>query len=434
MKSRNMLNPVSVWRILKGSGVKKVKFVIVDIYGYPRVDIVSIDEAKDAFVDGVPFDASSIPAYSTVNKSDFVAMPDLNAIYVESWNGGKSALVFTNVYNGSKPCGVDPRNLAVATAEKIKSRGYDALVGVELEFFLVQGWPPKPIDYNRYFDVDLGPGAVILEEIMDQMVAAGLGHTKMHHEVAPAQFEINIPAGDLLRVADNVVVLKVMAKSIAKKHGVAATFMPKPFWGVNGSGAHVHLSFWRDGRNIFASREVPTEELKHAVAGILTYALQNSVYVAPTVNSYKRLVPHHEAPTRLVWGFGNRSVIVRIPYYGKRINRLEYRHPDPSMNPYLALSAITLAALEGLERRLDPPPPVHDVAYELEDAPETPPHLGVAVKLAQEGGVEIDPAFKSTYIRLKEAEWESYLQHAGSWESTWNVITQWEYQRYLETA
>lgn len=429
-----MLNPISVWRILKGSGVKRVKFVIVDIYGYPRVDVVSIDEAKDAFIDGVPFDASSIPAYSTVNKSDFVAIPDLNAIYVESWNGGKSALVFTNVYDGSKPCRLDPRNLAVATWEKVKSRGYDVMVGVELEFFLVQGWPPRPIDNNRYFDVDLGPGTAIVEEIMDQMVAAGLGHTKMHHEVAPAQFEINVPAGDLLRVADSVVVLKVMAKSIAKKHGVAATFMPKPFWGVNGSGAHVHLSFWKDGRNLFASRGTPTDELKHAVAGILAYASQNSVYVAPTVNSYKRLVPHHEAPTRIVWGVGNRSVMVRIPSYGGKINRLEYRHPDPSMNPYLALSSVVLAALEGLERRLDPPPPVQDVAYELDGVPETPPHLGAAIKLAQEGGVEIDQAFKSTYIKVKEAEWESYLQHAGSWEKTWNTITEWEYKRYLETA
>ncbi|MFN7105237.1 MAG: glutamine synthetase family protein [Pyrobaculum sp.] len=427
-----MPEAASVWRILKGGGVKYVKFVIVDIFGYPRVDIMNIDEAKYAFVDGVSFDASSIPAYSTVNRSDMVAHIDLNAIYIESWNGGKTALVFTSVYDGGKPSVLDPRNFAKATIDKIRARGLDVLVGVELEFFLTQGSPPRPVDHYRYFDHQLGPGAAAIEEIMEQMVASGVGHTKIHHEVAPGQFEVNIPADDLLRTADNILVFKIMARDIARRHGFTITFMPKPFWGVNGSGAHVHLSFWRDGRNLFASRGEPSGELRHAVGGLLQYALQNSVWVAPTVNSYKRLVPHHEAPTRVVWGVGNRSAMIRIPHYGGKINRLEYRHPDPSMNPYTALTTIILTALEGLEKKTEPPPPTTEIAYELKEVAETPPNLGEAIRLAKYGGVEIE--LKETYLRLKEAEWENYLTEAGSWEKTWNKITEWEYVRYLETA
>ncbi len=429
-----MLEAEGVWRILKGSGVKYVKFVIVDIYGYPRVDIMNIDEARYAFIDGVPFDGSSIPAYSVVNKSDLVAYVDLNAVYIESWNGGKTALVFTNVYDGGKPSPLDPRNFAREAMERVKSRKLDALVGVEVEFFLTQGNPPRPVDSHRYFDHQLGPASVVVEEIMEQMVAAGVGHTKMHHEVAPGQFEVNIPAGSILKTADNVLVFKIMAREIAKKHGFTLTFMPKPFWGVNGSGAHVHLSFWRDGRNLFASRGEVVEELKHAVAGVLQHALPNSVWVAPTVNSYKRLVPHYEAPTRLTWGIGNRSTMIRIPSYGGKINRLEYRHPDPSMNPYFALSLVTLAGLVGLERKLTPPPPVAEVAYELDNVTQTPANLGKAIEVARQGSLEIGSELREVYLSLKEKEWNNYLREAGSWENTWNKITDWEYAHYLETV
>ncbi|ABO09026.1 L-glutamine synthetase [Pyrobaculum calidifontis JCM 11548] len=426
----SMPEPKTAWRLLKSAGVKYVRFVIVDIFGRPRVDILPIDEAKDAFIDGVLFDGSSIPAYGGVNRSDFVAMPDLDSVYIETWNGGKTALIFTSVMDGSRPSLRDPRNVLKSALETVKARGYKPLLGVELEFFLVKGDPPMYADGGVYFDGHLLHTWPVLEEIMEHFHLSGIGSTKTHHEVAPGQYEVNIPAGDPLEVADKVLAFKILAKSVAQRHGYTATFMPKPFWGINGSGAHVHLSLWRDGENLFASVKEPREELKYAVAGILQNAIANSVFVAPTVNSYKRLVPHHEAPTRIVWGLGNRSAMVRVPYYGGRINRLEYRHPDPSMNPYVAFASIVFSAYMGVEKRLEPPPPVDTVAYELEGVRETPRHLGDAVKYAQESAL-LPEEFVKPYLALKEEEWLSYLKSEGDWEKTWNKITRWEYNAYL---
>ncbi len=429
-----MPDGLAVWRVLRGAGVKLVKFVVVDIFGRPRAEVLPIEAAREAFLDGVAYDGSSIPAYTTVNKSDLVALPDLNAVYVESWNGGKTAIVFTNTVDGGKPHPMDPRNVLRQAADYAKSRGYAPVVGAEVEFFLVRGVPPAPADSGVYFDGYLhGDSYSAVEEILGHLEASGIGLSKTHHEVAPGQYEVNIPAGDPVQVADQILVFKIMAKAVAKRRGLTATFMPKPFWGVNGSGMHVHVSFWKDGVNLFASRGEPTQELKWAVAGVLENALRNSAFVAPTVNSYKRLVPHHEAPTRVVWGLGNRSVMVRIPYYGGRINRLEYRHPDPSANPYLAFAVIILSALEGIEKKREPPPPVAEVAYELEEARETPPNLGEALKMARDG-TPLPGQFLEAYLRLKEREWEEYITAEGSWETTWNKITKWEYEKYLEEA
>ncbi|MEZ0319265.1 MAG: glutamine synthetase family protein [Pyrobaculum sp.] len=436
-----MPDGVATWRVLKGAGVKYVKFVIIDVYGRPRVEVVPIDAAKDVFIDGVVFDGSSIPAYTTVDSSDLVAAVDPDAVYVETWNGGKSALVFTNVQDGGRPHPLDPRNVLLQVIDYVKSRGYSPMLGVEVEFFLVRGNPLEPADRGHYFSGDVKKETwQVVEEIMEHFHLCGLGSTKSHHEVSPGQYEVNIPAGNPLQVADQVVVFKIMARAIAERHGQTATFMPKPFWGMNGSGMHVHLSFWKDGVNLFASVKELTAELKYAVAGVLKNALQNSVFVAPTVNSYKRLVPHHEAPTRIVWGIGNRSVMVRIPYYGGRTNRFEYRHPDPSSNPYLAFAVVMLSALEGLERREEPPQDVKEVAYELQGVEETPRHLGEAVKLASELASEsfvikkLPQQLVKAYLSLKEQEWKDYLSNEGDWEKTWNKITKWEYDRYLETV
>jgi len=426
---------IDVWRVLKGAGVKYVNFVIVDILGRARVDVMSIDAAKDAFVDGVPYDGSSIPAYTTVNRSDLVAEVDPSSVYVETWNGGRTAFVFTNTLEGGGYSMLDPRNVLRKTLADLRARGYDVKTGVEVEYFIVRGNPPELVDTVGYFDVPPPSTRKVVEEIMDNFVACGIGETKAHHEVAPSQFEVNIPYGDPVKVADSILVFKIMARSIAAKYGYGVTFMPKPFWGINGSGAHTHISVWKDGRNLFASYKEPTEELKYAVAGLLENAISISAVVAPTVNSYKRLVPHHEAPTRVVWGLGNRSAMVRVPYYGGKINRIEYRHPDPSMNPYLAFAVIATSVVDGISARKAPPQPVADVAYELEGVKETPKHLGEALKYFTESNIasKLPSQLVKAYVKIKEAEWESYSAKY-SWEKTWNTITDWEYQQYLYTV
>lgn len=431
-------DPLDTWRILKGAGVKYVKIIVVDITGAPRSEVVNIDMAKDIFTDGMPFDASSIPAYSTVNKSDFVAYVDPRAIYVESWNDGKIADVFTLVTDTSgKPSPLDPRQILDLTLQRISERGYSLMMGTEVEFFVVKVSDGKPqlADQGVYFDgFNTNMQFSFMQDLVSTINSSGLGVTKIHHEVAPSQYEVNIGAADPLRVADSIVFFKILARDLASRHGLATTYMPKPFWGINGSGAHTHVSVWKDGVNLFLSRtgEI-TQECGYVISSILRNARALSALVAPTVNSYKRLVPHYEAPTRLVWGYANRSVMVRVPHYLKKVNRFEYRHPDPSMNPYIGYAGIALATLRGLEEKIDPPPPTEEIAYELPNVPETPVNLGDALREFSKSPIaqDLPSEFVKAYISFKESEWRDYLSNVGPWEKTWSVITEWEYSRYL---
>ncbi|MGC9179751.1 MAG: glutamine synthetase family protein [Vulcanisaeta sp.] len=442
MPTNNLeIEPSDLWRILKASGIKYVKFIVVDINGAPRSEIVPIDMAKDLFIDGMPFDASSIPSYSTVNKSDFIAYVDPRAVYVEYWQDGKVADVFTMVSDiANKPSLLDPRRILNDTLEQAKSKGYNFLMGVEVEFFVVKEDGGKPVfaDSGIYFDGwNTTAQSRFMKELITAIAKAGINYTKIHHEVAPSQYEINIGAIDPLRLADQMIYFKIMAKDMAKKYGLIATFMPKPFWGVNGSGAHTHISVWRNGENLFLSNTGKiTEECGYAISSILDNARALSSFVAPLVNSYKRLVSHYEAPTRIVWGYANRSAMVRIPQYKMRINRIEYRHPDPSMNPYLAFAAMIKTILRGFEERREPPSPTEDVAYELVNTLETPTTLEDALKELSKSFLfsEFPSDLMNAYLRAKQNEWEDYLTRVGPWERTWNVITDWEYSKYLVTA
>jgi len=435
------IEPREIWRVLKAAGVKYVKFTVIDIHGKPRAELMPIDPALDVFRDGMPFDGSSIPSYSTVNKSDFIALPDPHAVFIERWNDGKIADTLMNVVDDSgKPIMRDPRNVLLGVMINAEKMGFHAMMGVEVEFFIVglNGNTPFLADNGAYFE---GRNTNILSDIAMELTASisgvGIGETKIHHEVAPSQYEINIPADSPIKVADNIIIYKIMARDIAKRHGLTATFMPKPFWGINGSGAHTHISLWDlDGRNLFESRNSEaTPEAQSAIAGLLLAAKEISALVAPTVNSYKRLVPHHEAPTRIAWGYGNRSAMIRIPYYGKKVNRFEYRHPDPSMNPYLAFSAELISILRGLTDKLVPPAPVDEVAYEI-NAEETPQTLGDAVKLLGGSSLLRDENLREAlmeYIKVKEKEWNEYAA-LYRWENTWDKITEWEYAHYLDSA
>lgn len=434
------VDPLDVWRVLKSAGVKYVKPIIIDIHGRPRAELMPIDAAKDILTDGMPFDGSSIQSYATVNKSDFVALPDFRSMFIESWNSSKIVDVFLSVLDDSgKPNMLDPRNVLMQTLDELAARNLYAKVGVEIEFFIVKlnGGKPELADDGLYFE---GRNAAMLvnpiTKILENLEALGIGWSKTHHEVAPSQYEINIPANDPLKVADMIVVYKLMAKDVANEFGLVSTFMPKPFWGINGSGAHTHFSLWRDGVNLFESKtDEVTEECRYSIGGILKFAKAISVVVAPTVNSYKRLVPHHEAPTRIVWGYANRSAMVRVPYYGKRVNRIEYRHPDPSMNPYLAFTVMVKAAVYGMDNKVEPPAPVSDVAYELKGVPETPATLGEAVEefTRSEAFKFLPGEMAKAYAEVKSQEWSEYSS-VYNWKETWNVITPWEIERYLKAA
>lgn len=435
------IEPRDIWRVIKAAGIKFVRFMLIDINGMPRGELIPVDSSLDIFRDGMPFDGSSIPSYAAVNKSDFVAVPDPHAIYVEHWNDGKIVDVLMNVVDDSgKPIMRDPRNALLSTMEELQKNELKALMGVEVEFFIVNdnGGSPSLVDKGVYFEGrSTSMASDVAMELTTAMSEAGIGETKIHHEVAPSQYEVNIPADSPIKVADNIVIYKLLARDIAKRHGYVATFMPKPFWGINGSGAHTHISIWDlDGINLFQSNSSEvTPEAQSAIAGLLSAAKEISAVVAPTVNSYKRLVPHHEAPTRIAWGYGNRSAMIRIPYYGKKVNRFEYRHPDPSMNPYLAFSVELAAILTGLSKKASPPPPVEEVAYEIETE-ETPRTLGEALdqlKRSPIASIEHLKDILGAYLEVKTREWSEYAS-MYRWEDTWSKITDWEYSHYLTTA
>lgn len=423
-----------MWRILKGAGIRAVKIVVVDLSGRPRGVTLDVDYAKEALTDGITLDGSSIPAYAEVSASDVTAKPDLSSVYIEPY--GKSALVFSYVAEPREAASRDPRLLLRSVYGQLLDRGYTVRVGIELEFFLVRRREGKilPADSGGYFDVSTaGTSIRIVEELERAAYRSGLGHSKIHHEVAPGQYEYNVSLGPPLRVADSMLFVKELAARTACRHGLRATFMPKPFWGLNGSGAHIHVSVYdRDGRNLVGGKTLSGVGLS-LVAALLKHARVLSVFAASTVNSYKRLVPGHEAPTRIAWGYGNRSTLVRVPVYGGRVSTVEYRQPDPLMNPHLCLAAILAAAARGIEEELEPPPPATGKAYDLKEAAETPRNLGEAVELASAAhtGLGLPKEILELYLGLKKAEWEEYLDREGAWERTWNTITEWEYGRYL---
>jgi glutamine synthetase len=280
--------------------------------------------------------------------------------------------------------------------------------------------------------------------------AAGFQLDKVHHEVAQGQQEINFRYSDALKTADNVLLYKLAVKTIAQKHGKLATFMPKPFWGVNGSGCHVHQSLLdlETGKNAFTGPEgngTLSEMALKYVGGILSHARGMSLVVAPLVNSYKRLVPHYEAPVYIAWGFMNRSALVRVPRYPEgfdKTTRIEYRHPDPSCNPYLAAVVMINSGMDGVKNKIDPPEPHSDNVYEFSETDldklnieMLPEHLGEAIDYFVKDPVITDALgsyLTKNLVQIKTKEFADYSEHTGkSWAESRPEITLWEIDRYL---
>ncbi|MEM1910002.1 MAG: glutamine synthetase family protein [Thermofilaceae archaeon] len=426
------LEPLDVWRILKGAGVKRVLYIVVDLLGRPRGVSFPIDEAKRAFIEGVSFDGSSVLSYAKVHDSDVLAEPDPSAVYVEPRS--RSAWVFCRIIDPPRAAACDPRSLLERVVEKLNSEGYTATVGIEVEFFLVRTSSEgvEPADTGGYFDVSQHLLEVV-ERIEAAARRAGLCCSKVHHEVSPGQYECNLPPLDPLRSADSFLFFKHIASTVAGAYGLKATFMPKPFWGLNGSGAHIHLSLRALSQCATSGNGELREVDLRCIAGILKYAKPLAAVAAPTVNSYKRLIPHHEAPTRLVWGYSNRSSLVRVPRYNNAIPHLEVREPDPLMNPYLTLALLLTSALKGLNEGFEPPQPLATSAYELTEAEELPPNLSAALQEFEKTFHELEVPIElaSAYIELKKKEWREYIEAVGPWEETWNKITRWEYEKYL---
>jgi glutamine synthetase len=445
MAKRELIERVEV------DDVKFISLQFTDVTGAVKSVDIPAERLDAALEDGVWFDGSSVEGFARIQESDMRLVLDEGTYAVLPWSPVelRRARVFCDIYRpGGEPFAGDPRGILKRMLAKLTERGWTYNVGPEPEFFLfrrngVESIHPVPHDVGGYFDFSAQDDAVrVRTELMDALSGMGLDVEMGHHEVALGQHEIDFRFADALRTADNVLTLKYTVKAIAAQHGLVASFMPKPIFGINGSGMHCHQSlFDADGNNLFfeASDEYRLSGVARSfIAGQLIHARALSALVAPTINSYKRLVPGYEAPVYVGWAQINRSALIRIPRYTKgrdKSTRAELRFPDPSANPYLAFAAMLAAALDGIDRGLTPPEPLNNVnVYHL--TPEEREARGISSlpgSLAEAlHEFDQDDVLKSAlgeqiaeaFLRAKWSEIEDYRMH----------VTDWEVERYLETA
>jgi glutamine synthetase len=431
--------------------VKFLSLQFTDVTGAVKSLDVPISRAEGAVQEGVWFDGSSVEGFARIQESDMRLMPDLDTYAVLPWSpvDSRRARIFCDIFlpDGSAFSG-DPRGILKRALESIQARGWTFNVGPEPEFFLFKrngpaGIHPVPHDVGGYFDFSATDEAVrVRTQLMAALGSMGLVVEMGHHEVALGQHEIDFEYADALRAADNILTLKYTVKAIAAQHDLVASFMPKPIFGINGSGMHCHQSlFDADGKNLFfdADDQYNLSELAYGfIAGQLKHARALSAVVAPTVNSYKRLVPGYEAPVYVGWAQINRSALIRIPIYSpgrEKSIRAELRFPDPSANPYLALTVMLAAALDGIENSVSAPDPLNEInVYELtpeerekQGIAELPGSLAEALHLLEGDTVLKDALGSLAYESFKRAKWAEVEEYRTR-------VTDWEVARYLEVT
>lgn len=435
----------------KDDEVKFISLQFTDVTGAVKSVDIPVDRLSDALEQGVWFDGSSVEGFARIQESDMRLVPDAETYAVLPWSRAefRRARVFCDIDqpDGNVFAG-DPRGTLKRMLGRIQERGWIYNAGPEPEFFLFkrngpESIHPVPHDVGGYFDFSASDEAArVRTELMDALAGMGLEVEMGHHEVALGQHEIDFKFADALRTADNVLTLKYTVKAIAAQHGLVASFMPKPIFGINGSGMHCHQSlFDEQGNNLFFD---PDDEHHLSgiaygfIAGQLVHARALAAIVAPTVNSYKRLVPGYEAPVYVGWAQINRSALIRIPHYttGRdKSMRAELRFPDPSANPYLALTVMLAAALDGIDNELTPPEPLNEVnVYHLteeervaRDIAELPGSLAESLRELEADQVLREALGSSTYDAFMRAKWAEVEEYRTQ-------VMDWEVARYLETA
>ena len=430
-----------VLRLIRDEDVQFIRMQFTDLFGQMKNVAVTASQAERALDGEIMIDGSSIQGFVRVEESDQYLRPDLDTFAILPWRPqlGKVARLICGVYesDGTSFAG-DPRNVLKSVLARAGDQVFQ--VGAELEFFLFQadenGKPTtRTSDEAGYFD--LGPldhGEGVRREVTLALEKMGVEVEASHHEAAAGQHEIDLKYTDALAAADNIMTCKLAVKTLAQRSGLHATFMPKPLPGVPGSGMHVNMSLSRDGQNLFSGECGPAEGLSlqtgQFLAGLLDHARGFCAVTNPLVNSYKRLVPGYEAPCHVTWSAANRSALVRVPSHRDRGARLELQSPDPACNPYLAFAACLAAGLDGVERKLDPPPAVtENLSTASPEALAGIPRLPASLDEALEA-LEADPVVRGAlgacaaqYLDGKRREWEAYRIQ----------VTQWELDRYLMT-
>jgi glutamine synthetase len=421
----------------KELNIKFIRLRFTDILGMPKNVEIPVRELEKALSGEIMFDGSSIQGFVRIEESDMFLKPDYPTFTVNPWEEEKDvARITCDVYNpDGSPFDGCPRNNLKKVLKEIEEMGYSTNLGPEVEFFLFfrdqEGEATtKTHDRGGYFDllpVDLG------EEARRDMVIAleklGFEIEASHHEVAPGQHEIDFRYCDALTAADRIMTLKLTGKTIALKHNLHVTFMPKPIFGINGSGMHTHISLFKNGNNIFYNpngKYQLSKEALYFIGGLLRHAKGFTAITNPLVNSYKRLTPGYEAPVYIAWSERNRSPLVRVPAARGVGTRAELRSPDPSCNPYLAFAVMLKAGIDGIKNQIDPGEPVSQNIYTM--IKEEKKSLGIESlpSTLNEALLELDKneVVKSAltahilenYIEAKREEWENYRIQVHQWE------------------
>ena len=420
----------------------KVKFIqlwFTDIIGNLKSVTIPFSELKPALYEGKSFDGSSIEGFTRIDESDMICMPDPDTFCVLPWSEPDflQARMFCDILLPTgEPYECDPRYVLRKNLEYAAKRGYKFYVGPELEYFYFKTKDkPEKLDESGYFDLtppDIGDK--LRMETISILERMGIKTEASHHEVSGSQHEIDLTYTEALEMADRIMTFKLVAKIVAQKRGYFASFMPKPIYGINGSGMHVHLSFFKNDENVFwgGSPGELSEEGKQFVEGILRHCKEITLVTNQWENSYKRLVPGYEAPVYICWARKNRSTLVRIPAFVKKeAARIEYRSPDPACNPYLALACILRAGLKGIEEKYELRDPTEIDVYSLDfeerigrGIDHLPGSLGEAILEAEKSNLLKETLGEDLFeklLRNKKAVWEKYRAQ----------VTEYEIKKYL---
>lgn len=442
MKSKNYTKE-EILKIAKELELELIHLQFTDIMGTMKNVSITQEQLEKALNGEIMFDGSSIDGFVRIEESDMYLKPDISTFTVFPWtHTDKEARIICDVYkNDGTPFEGCPRNVLKKVIKEAKEKGFIINVGPECEFFLFQtdekGNPSLETHDNAgYFDlapVDLGGSA--RKDMSIALKQMGFEIEASHHEVAPGQHEIDFKYEDALTTADNIMTFKMVVRIIAQRHGLHATFMPKPKFNISGSGMHINMSLATlDGKNAFYDENDNmqlSEIAYHYLGGLIKHAKSFAALTNPTVNSYKRLVPGYEAPVHIAWSASNRSPLIRVPAKRGSSTRVELRNPDPSANPYLALASVMKAGIDGINNKINPPEPVNSNVYNMKDneveerkIDSLPSNLSEAILELSKDEVIKEALGSHVYEKFKDAalyEWNEYSKR----------ISQWEIQRYL---
>ena len=430
-------------RIVNEEDVEFIRLQFTDIFGQLKNVAVTRSQIDKVLDNKIMIDGSSIEGFTRIHESDQYLRPDLDTFAILPWmpSTRKTARLICNVFNpDGTPFVGDPRYVLRRALDKAEKLGYTFNVGPEMEFFLFEadekGLPTsRTADAASYFDMaPIDHGGDVRREICLMLEEMGFEIEASHHEVAEGQHEIDFKYADALTAADNISTFRMAVKTIAQSRGLHATFMPKPVFGINGSGMHINMSLFKDGKNIFFDPNGEKELSKEAysfIAGILTHVRGMTAITNPLVNSYKRLVPGYEAPCYLAWSASNRSALIRIPAARGSSTRVELRCPDPACNPYLAIAVCLAAGLDGIEKGLMPTAEITENIFTMTEKERKahgidslPGNLLEAVELLEQNSLITETLGEHvcrSYVSGKRREWDEYRTR----------VTDWELKRYM---